>query len=249
MNFKKAFAVGIAAGLMAGIGSVAQAVTINFTALQPAAGPPPGTTDWSAFVGVNSTAGRFNNVLVTPGSNTVVDQSQIVYFQNTTFDNSFTAPSPKQTDSFVSTGVYFDYTVTINADTRYFRVVGDMSGTMKVDPAQGASSLAKWTPLKFYAGANALTLALIPFINTVDPVTFAPSREISQTIGGVPTSIFIYTQNPLTAPLEPGFPAPTNASINGYILSVPEPGSVGLLLAGAVSGSAFMFRRRRVRVQ
>ncbi len=246
MNFKKAFLVGVAAGLMAGIGSTAQAVTVIFQSVAAPGPGGPGSINWAA-TGVTSDpdpTGRFLNDLTNPGNNTFPNQSQIVYFQNTTFDLGL----GNTTETFSSTGVYFDYQVSVNGSAfKYFRVVGNTSGTMTFDTVSGANSLAKWTPISFYTGADIATLAPIGAVLTVDPVTGAPSDKISLSIGGALTDIFIYTQNPLTAPFEPGFAPPSNASINGFIRAavVPEPSAVAMLLASGVAGTAFLIRRRR----
>jgi len=224
-----------------------QAVSIAFATVQPtSAGPTagqPGNNNWT--LGVNSDATRFTNVLNPTGGQTIIDQSQIQYGLNDTFDNgvgngsdTFSGPNAKQ--------VYFDYSVTINGQQDFFRVVGDASGSMKVDVVQGSSSLAKWTPKAFYESAVEGTgYVSVPFVSTFDPVTGAPSDQIKWTIGGVLTDIFIYQQNPLTAPIEPGFPTPSPASVNGYILAVPEPSSLALLMCSGIAGSMLLWRRRR----
>jgi len=245
MIIRKALVLGAAAGSMLAAAASSQAVSITFATVSPvSAGPTggqPGNINWT--LGVNSNTTRFTNVLNPTGQQTIFDQSQIQYGLNNTFDNG----TGNVTDSFsAAKSVYFDYSVTINGQQDFFRVVGDASGTMTFNTVQGSSSLAKWTPGSFFESATEGSgYVSVPFVATLDPVTGAPSDEIKWNIGGVLTDIFIYQQNPLTAPIEPGFPTPSPASVNGYILAVPEPSSLALLMCSGIAGSMLLWRRRR----
>jgi hypothetical protein len=243
MNLRKALVLGAAAWMLAAAAS-SQAVTVTFAGLQPSTGTPPGSINWPQAAGVNSDAAKFTNFLNNPGNNIFPDQSQIVYFQNFTFDNL--PPTSNHTDTFNNeTGVYFDYKVSVNGGpAEFFRVVGDMSGSMTFNTVSGANSLAHWTPKAFFDSSDETTWSSVSFSAAPDPVTAAPSDKINVTIDGVPVSIFIYQQNPLTAPNEPPT-FPTEASINGYILAVPEPSSLALLMCSGIAGSMLLWRRRR----
>jgi len=227
----------------------AQAWTFT-TATNPAGATVPAGTDWTVPFQVNTVGGNFFGHLSTlvtethPISGSVVKWAENVIVPTDGFvtDNWLAAGTPANFEFDVD--VSPTNTPGITGSRHRITVFGRMTGTGS-PPADigytGSSpfSNTKWTADSMYDNT---TSTAYPFISgTLNPNNGLEAVYASLLIDGltVPLNIWInHIQD---------VPGPTNnpLSISGYINAVPEPNALALLVGMGISGSAFLFRRRR----
>ena len=219
-----------------GLASTSNAQNLTFDVLQPstAAGLPANSDNFLTGVTTNS-GDSFTAVmnLISPMQTFSGDSSVSFGF------STQTGPTGSGTFTAVPANFSFDLTVPSGTgSTKSFQVLGQIDGTSSFDTATntGASN-AFFSPVSILVDGVAQSL-----IATSSPAG-RNSLEISGlNFGtGIAVDVFFDQRDALTAP------GPNNPlTVGGFVRSsVPEPGTVAMLVGMGVSGSAFLLRKRR----
>lgn len=208
----------------------ANAVTVFFVRT----GAPVPATDWNAGK-VTSVGTAYTNTLLdtVPSSQGYISPSVVSLGSTHT-----TGPADGAGTWAAGTtaNVSFDLTPFAGFPAGCFHryvVTGTLTGGFVSVGGIGGST-STWTATNATIGG-----VPAPTIFAPHPLTGQTSLFIQDFICGVPFQIFVQHDRPLSAPFA------NDLTIDAFIQNLPEPGSLAMLLGAGVSGSLFMWRRRR----
>ena len=232
MNVRNLFVPVVAAGLLLGGASVSQAQYFNYSTTFSDGTTTASSTVMGQTVLINTTnPGTFLTASpqgFTTGANALVGTSVSLFTLDPTSSGANAAPN---SGGFAITDTNYTYTFTLQR-------VSDTNGTSNI----GA-------PVTF-SGGGTITGGLDA---STDTVNIGPGPRVG---GGVPSGVpisfvaggenFNVVFDSRRNPGIPGIGLPTGG-VTFFVTSsaVPEPGSVAMMIGMAVSGSAFVLRRRR----
>lgn len=239
---KKFLASLLAAGLLFGASIGSQALT--FTMIVNSPGNSPGFTDWSIPLGIPTSNGSFSNLLTPVGIPTTYSSPTVVKFgDNTTFDLRI-PPGGVGSGNFAGAAADFNFMIDlgpfIGPGAHNLNVYGNIAGPVGYNASPSPFppapfSNAHWTVTSIHDLTTGINYSgVVP-----NPNNGLSSVLASIMFGSVPMQIYINQVQDIPAPLlQP-------LSISGYVTTVPEPGTLALLIGSGVSGSLLLLRRRR----
>lgn len=261
------FLVSITTGLLCSLALASQAAIVGFELETSATGggpfivPPANaggpspipappivvTNDFTSGIATNSDGnGEFTSFLI-PGFNNVGADGSSYSFGITLTNNTSPAGFP-DSESFLagtpaSIGYYLTATDGATYETNFLVLRGTLSGGFNQTSATTSSSTAFFDPtsLDVYTLAGApIALGLpvgAPLLSPTNTPSFLFDLSPYYTLG--PVNFFVDQHDQLTSPTG------SQLSIGGFISSVPEPGSVALLIGMGAGSSLLALRRRR----
>jgi len=227
----------LSAALIGGLACASRAITFDVS--QPSLTAPLGSDTFMAGVTTNGGVGSFTATLIqgTPFQTFATDSS--VSFGITTQTGAANAPD-FATYTNVPATFSFDLTIpSASLCTKSFVVSGLINGMTTFDGTNGGSNAAFAPASIKIDGSSAAFLS-----GVVSPAGRVSLEIPNLNFCGVAADVFFDQTDALTAP-GPNSPLTVGGYVRSAVTSVPEPGTLPMLLGSGVAGSLLLLRRRR----
>lgn len=228
---KKLFVSLLVGGLL--LGQVVASKAVSFTVTVTS------TTNWTT-TGITSDKGIYTNTLF-PFTSGVGATSALSFGVTITTENTGKRPS---SDTYTGTSVQYEFDVLEHTSgvSHHYAVDGTFVGLFGSPVAKMTVNAAGFGESKAAYRADKVTIdGTTVFTSVTNSPTGIKSIITHAQYGSLPVTLYVDKLDQLTAPGD----LVSFLSVGGFILSVPEPSSVALLLCSGVSGSLVLLRRRR----